>query len=737
MSATETEHSNNEQNKLKNDEQKIAQAKQIVQENGVDKKQPSDEQAPHSEKPDSIESKKDHADNKTNGNKENGTHQKTSKDENDTEEEEEEDDVSNDNNATTEKAVHLPQEIEEGNIEYKLKLVNPSPERFEHLVTQLKWRITEGMGEAIYEIGVEDDGVPAGLSEDDLAASIHTLERMAKQLSADVSVIRKRDGESGKVAEVLVRRYATEEFLEIRIAVVGNVDSGKSTLLGVLTRGQLDNGRGLARANIFVHKHELESGRTSSISHEIVGFDSKGNVVNYAGVRPLTSDEICEASSKVINFIDLAGHEKYLKTTVFGLTGHVPDFAMLMIGSNMGVSGMTKEHLGIALALRVPVFLVVTKIDMCPDNILKETMQQIKKILKSPGCRKIPVIVRNEDDVVVAARNFVSERIAPIFCVSNVTGHNLDLLRKFLNLLPIRTDWEQLYEKPTEFHIDSHFSVPGVGTVVSGTLVSGKISVNQTLLLGPDEFGNFSPAQIKSIQTKRLPVKTVKAGQTAAVALKKIKRSALRKGMVLVDQALKPKACREFETEVLVLYHSTTIGLNYQAVIHCGVAQQTAKLISLDRDFIRTGDKAKARFRFMYWPEYVKEGSRLIFREGRTKGIGRIVRIIPESEELGDINLPSRRSKKKEAQQQAEKQAEEPSDANDNPAPAESTPAKPKEAPKEVKPKEPTKQEPQKEKPKEDKKEQKDKKEPAKSDKDKLKDSKEDKKEKDKKSKKN
>ncbi len=76
----------------------------------------------------------------------------------------------------------------------------------------------------------------------------------------------------------------------------------------------------------------------------------------------------------------------------------------------MGVSGMTKEHLGIALALRVPVFVVITKIDMCPDNILKETMQQIKKILKSPGSRKIPIVIRNEDDVVVAARNLVSER---------------------------------------------------------------------------------------------------------------------------------------------------------------------------------------------------------------------------------------------------------------------------------------------------------------------------------------
>jgi len=213
--------------------------------------------------------------------------------------------------------------------------------------------------------------------------------------------------------------------------------------------------------------------------------------------------------------------KKYLKTTVFGLTGHAPDFAMLMVGANMGVSGMTKEHLGIALALRVPVYVVVTKIDICPENILKETLTQIKKVLKSPGSRKIPIVIRTDDDVVVSARNFVSERICPIFCVSNVTGYNLEFLRKFLNLLPVRTDWEQFVNKPTEFHIDSHFAVPGVGTVVSGTITSGKISVNQNLMLGPDEFGRFQVANIKSIHNKRMPVKSVKAGQTAALALKK------------------------------------------------------------------------------------------------------------------------------------------------------------------------------------------------------------------------
>ena len=101
-----------------------------------------------------------------------------------------------------------------------------------------------------------------------------------------------------------------------------------------------------------------------------------------------------------------------------------------------------------------------------------------------------------------------------------MTGQNLDLLRRFLNLLPVRTDWEELYTKPTEFHADATWSVAGVGTVISGTVMSGKIAVNQTLLLGPDEFGKFQPVQIKSIHTKRLPVKQVRAGQTAALALK-------------------------------------------------------------------------------------------------------------------------------------------------------------------------------------------------------------------------
>ncbi len=70
------------------------------------------------------------------------------------------------------------------------------------------------------------------------------------------------------------------------------------------------------------------------------------------------------------------------------------------------------EHLGLALALSVPVFVVVTKIDMCPPNVLQETMKLLMRVLKSPGCRKIPVLVQSQDDVITSATNFTSERYA-------------------------------------------------------------------------------------------------------------------------------------------------------------------------------------------------------------------------------------------------------------------------------------------------------------------------------------
>lgn len=73
---------------------------------------------------------------------------------------------------------------------------------------------------------------------------------------------------------------------------------------------------------------------------------------------------------------------------------------------------------------------------------------------------------------------------------------------------------------------------------------------------------------------------------------------------------------------MLILSHATTIKTKYQAMLHVGPVSQTCAIIDVDRPFIRTGDRATVAFRFVQRPEYLVPGDRLLFREGRTKGLG-------------------------------------------------------------------------------------------------------------------
>lgn len=103
---------------------------------------------------------------------------------------------------------------------------------------------------------------------------------------------------------------------------------------------------------------------------------------------------------------------------------------------------------------------------------------------------------------------------------------------------------------------------------VSGTITSGHLKPGDTLLLGPDSVGTFHPTTLKSIHRKRMNVPWAEAGQSVSVALKRVKRGSLRKGMVLLGREVNtsgsggPVACWEFEAEILVLYHSSVGGVS-------------------------------------------------------------------------------------------------------------------------------------------------------------------------------
>jgi GTPase len=423
-------------------------------------------------------------------------------------------------------------------------------------------RIDEGHGETMLDVGIEDNGESMGFDLAQWNTALERLQEAANTIPAHCRVLltynvggpeeakTKNEKLKGACGKVLIRQVPdrVEEVIETRIAVVGNVDAGKSTLLGVLVKGNLDDGRGKARVNLFRHKHEIESGRTSSVGMEIMGFDTRGEIVGSAQGRKLSWEEIGKKSAKVISFSDLAGHERYLRTTVFGMLSSSPNYCLLMVAANNGLVGMSKEHLGIALALNVPVMVVITKIDICPPQILQQTITQLTRILKSPGARKIPIFVKDMEETVNTATQFVSQRICPIFQVSNVTGEGLDFVRTFLNILPHYGHYNA--DAPFEFLVNDTFSVPFVGTVVSGVVKSGVVHAGDTVQIGPDSLGQFITTSIKSIERKRIPVNICSAGQSASFALKRVRRKEVRKGMVVLSKLDNPpKVHREFIAE--------------------------------------------------------------------------------------------------------------------------------------------------------------------------------------------
>ena len=205
--------------------------------------------------------------------------------------------------------------------------------------------------------------------------------------------------------------------------------------------------------------------------------------------------QVIKESDKVITIIDLCGHETYLKTTIFGLTGLMPDYAAIIVGANMGIQRMTKEHLGIALALKIPIFIIITKIDIAPEEIYKQTMENLMKILKSGAAQKMPIVVKDTDDTNIFADNLVCDRICPIFVISSVKGSGISQLRSFISKLASRNQQVKMFRSSTdkvEFNIDSVFNVSTVGIVASGTLMSGKVELKQTLMLGPDSKGKIT-----------------------------------------------------------------------------------------------------------------------------------------------------------------------------------------------------------------------------------------------------
>lgn len=462
---------------------------------------------------------------------------------------------------------------------------------------------------------------------------------------------------------------AIEEELpdsNLRIAITGNVDAGKSSCVGLLITGVLDNGNGSARASVLKLPHEKTSGRSSSVSYNYI------------------KQQLPDGSRRIVTMVDLCGHRQYLRTTLYGITAHRIDYGMVVIGSNMGMNVMangsfansnTAEHMNILHQLGIPFSIIMSKRDLCtgvpgsesskceclvPDCACKAELLRNPEYQKTR--RDIVTLLRDMSYKPVWVDNLISDALldistnkllkmmkgtkyVPIIVTSNKTGFNINLLKNLISTLPQRET--PIYDTPTTdastFFVEAKYWKRGIGLIISGTLRGKTITIGDKLLLGPFATAKgtiWHEIRIKGIHNNlREPIQALTHGQTGcfAIACNELdNKSQLRLGLVAVSRREDTVTAREFTAEIKVLNHATSITnrfiqhgkgttiRRYQAVIHCLNVRQSAAMVMHPGDIIRSGESKTVGFRFVKQEEHIEIGATFLFCEGNTRGIGRI-----------------------------------------------------------------------------------------------------------------
>ncbi|ETI28012.1 hypothetical protein G647_00461 [Cladophialophora carrionii CBS 160.54] len=420
---------------------------------------------------------------------------------------------------------------------------------------------------ALYEIGVADDGTLVGLVEDELQESLTNLNAMAASLGCTTSVLRRvavgtcewadTDGEPGDtpthkdrlwVAEVLVypdprgstnadvpkaaldeaatpSRPAEDSYLaehasteQIRVTLVGATAAGKSTLLGTLSTSTLDNGRGRSRLSLLKHRHEIASGITSSVAHELVGYihdRNTTNSVNYASGNVSSWVDIHNVADRLVFLSDSPGLPRFAKSALRSLMSWRPAWTILCIAadhvddsSNPNASLPTAElhadsgtgenmdlslsYLDLCLRLHVSFMVVITKLDLANKAGLRLVLAKVLSAIKATG-RK-PAMLSNTsvrpsasehgvaasegqiqngrdqtevDNLIASMQRDPDQTFVPILMTSAVTGLGISKLHALLRALPVvstpspgRPLQPESSEGSSRFHVDEVFSIP-------------------------------------------------------------------------------------------------------------------------------------------------------------------------------------------------------------------------------------------------------------------------------------
>ena len=396
-----------------------------------------------------------------------------------------------------------------GNIEYKRKLDPKNQTRFSRLQTQMLWRLYEGNNEAVYFLGIDDDGQISGLTKEDLDKSIEIFNKLVKHCKASITSREIIDNNIGYYAKIQISRlYVVSKKKEAKIALLGDSGSGKTTLVGLLVNGYEDNGLGSARARILKHGHELKNGKTTSITYELIGYNNNERTISNTSFVS-TREDLINKSDTIVTLIDLPGNRKYIKKVIYALMVHRPDMVSILLeGPKIEHNSSDNIYIKICELLDLRYFIIITKFD-CID-----------------AC-KIPYSLTNK---------LVNSEIIEISCVTKHNIDKIDTLIKGVATYNISHDnISNKRKKDVEFMIYDKIFIPDIGMIVMGVLKSGMIKIGDQLLLGPD----LETVEIMSIHQKQIPVSEIYTEESGSMLIKLAPKVKVTKNMMIINDILK------------------------------------------------------------------------------------------------------------------------------------------------------------------------------------------------------
>lgn len=309
-----------------------------------------------------------------------------------------------------------------------------------------------------------------------------------------------------------------------------------------------------------------------------------------------------------LSLVDVPGHERFVRNMVAGATGI--DLFLLVVDAGEGARPQTHEHLAILRLLGLEHGVVaVTKADAVDADTLELALEEARELV--PG--------------------------AEVVAVSAKTGAGLDELRGALGRTADLVFQEHKVDDPTRLYVDRVFTLPGIGTVVTGTLWSGSVGEGDVLRLEPRGL----EVRVRSVQVHDEPVERAGAGRRVALSLPGLERQRIRRGEALVAPgAYRPSYRLDVELEELA-----PIAAGARLLVHLGTSSVLARVV-------RVGERwAQLR---LAAPVVAARGDRLVLREATTVGGGRVLDPLPpkhsastrfEALERGDapIHAPVRR----------------------------------------------------------------------------------------------